>query len=106
MLPRKNRLPMSLPFQPTLQRRTERFVLKGAKNPLGINRFGIIVSKAIAKRAVARNSVKRAYRACLMTLPPSPAGYDMLFIAKSVKTDPELCDQMTSEVTRMQARLQ
>lgn len=50
---------------------------------MAVNRFGIIVSKKIDKRAVARNKIKRFFRAKLLDLGKKmSAGHDMLFVIR------------------------
>ena len=47
------------------------------------NRFGIIVSKRIDKRAVGRNRIKRVLSACLFEIQEKLLpGHDILFIIK------------------------
>lgn len=59
------------------------FTLKTKSNGLNINRFGIVVSKKIDKRAVARNRVKRFFRTALMGLfGKMSAGHDILLIIR------------------------
>jgi len=62
---------------------TQFFLIKVIENGLGLNRFGIIVSKKIDKRAVARNRIKRLISSCIEELYKDMGfGYDMLFIVK------------------------
>ncbi|MDP3940715.1 MAG: ribonuclease P protein component [bacterium] len=82
MLPRQQRLPLQKPFVPEFQKRTDAFIVKARHNDFAINRYAFIVGKRIDKRAVVRNSTKRAYRQCVEELKPSSKGYDMLFIVR------------------------
>ena len=60
------------------------FVLKERKNGLELNRFGIVVSKRIDKRAVVRNRIKRIFRTMLEDLSKNMmSGHDILFIVKA-----------------------
>ena len=82
MFKRQNRLPwgrlngassFSAPF----------FILKVKENNFGTNRFGIVVSKKIDKRAVVRNRIRRLLRGILLTLNSKMTpGHDMLFIVR------------------------
>ncbi len=48
-----------------------------------LNRFGIVVSKKIDKRAVVRNKIKRFFRQALTDLSKNMmSGHDILFIVK------------------------
>lgn len=50
-------------------------------NNLNLSRFGFIISKKVARRAVLRNRTKRLYRSVIEELLQKiVAGYDMLFI--------------------------
>lgn len=83
MFKRKNRLAAGVRFDNSYSFSASQFVLKIKKNGLMLNRFGIIVSKKIDKRAVGRNKIKRAFREVLISLSKNMTpGYDMLFIAK------------------------
>lgn len=59
------------------------FTLRIGKNGLTHNRYGVVVSKKIDKRAVARNNMKRKIRGCIEEMEGSlKKGLDMLFIVK------------------------
>lgn len=80
MFKRQNRLPRGIGFYNSFFS-TPFFVLKFKKNGLTVNRFGIVVSKKIDKRAVERNKIKRMFRKTLMDLNKEMAsGHDILFI--------------------------
>ncbi len=83
MLKRENRLVGGVRFNNSYSFSVPQFVLKTKKNGLLINRFGIVVSKKIDKRAVARNKTKRIFRSALVDLSRNMvSGHDMLFIVK------------------------
>ena len=62
---------------------TPLFILKVKSNNLGLNRFGVVASKKIDKRAVVRNRIKRMLREIILNLNSGTIqGNDMLFIVK------------------------
>lgn len=64
------------------------FILKVKENNLGLNRFGIVVSKKIDKRSVVRNRIKRLLREILVNLNSKiTPGHDMLFIVRKGISD-------------------
>ena len=79
MLKKKYRLPI----QETIKKngrtiRTPFFLIKVFPNNLPHSRFGVIVSKKVAKEATARNRLKRIIFSCLD--PKAKAGADFLII--------------------------
>lgn len=83
MFKRENRLVGGVRFNNSYSFSVPQFVLKERKNGLLLNRFGIVVSKKIDKRAVVRNKIKRIFRNVLVDLNNNMVpGHDMLFIAK------------------------
>lgn len=83
MFKKENRLVPGAKFNRSHFLASPQFILKKKKNGLNINRFGIVVSKKIDKRAVARNKVKRFFRTALMSLfGKMSAGHDILIIVK------------------------
>ena len=83
MFKRQNRLPRGIRFNNSGTFQTNAFVLRIKENGLTLNRFGIIVSKKIDKRAVVRNKVKRIFRNVLSDLNSNMiSGHDILFIVK------------------------
>src|SRR3989344_7942960 len=83
MFKRENRLVRGVRFKNSYSFSVPQFVLKKRKNGLLLNRFGIVVSKKIDKRAVVRNKVKRIFRNVLSDLNSNMiSGHDILFIVK------------------------
>ena len=83
MFKRQNRLPRGIGFFNSSFFSTPNFILKVKKNGLIVNRFGIVVSKKIDKRAVVRNRIKRMLREILVGLNSEMTpGHDILFIAR------------------------
>lgn len=83
MLRRENRLIKGVRFNNSYSFSTPQFVLKIKKNDVFLNRFGIVVSKKIDKRAVVRNKIKRVFKTALTALNKKMIeGYDMLFIIR------------------------
>ena len=83
MFKRENRLVPGVRFRNSFFFVTPQFILKEKKNGLTVNRFGIVVSKEIDKRAVVRNKVKRFFRTELVNLGKKMSvGHDILFLTK------------------------
>jgi len=83
MFKRQNRLPRGIRFNNSGTFQTNAFVLRIKENGLTLNRFGIIVSKKIDKRAVVRNKIKRMLRRSLEGLSKEMTiGHDMLFLVR------------------------
>jgi len=83
MFKRENRLVPGIKFNNSCLFAVPQFVLKEKKNGLTVNRFGIIVSKKIDKRAVVRNKIKRFFRTSLSNLDKKMnKGHDILIIVK------------------------
>lgn len=59
------RLPKNIRFTKENQISSNFFSIKIAENKLESNRFGILISKRIDKRAVIRNKIKRQIRRCI-----------------------------------------
>ena|SRR3989338_4190251 len=93
MFKKENRLVPGIKFNNSYFTTVPQFVLKEKGNELSINRFGIVVSKKIDKRATVRNSIKRFFRNTLRSLyGKMSAGHDILIIVKkgiSGKTEEE-----------------
>jgi len=84
MFKRENRLVRGLSFNNSYSFSVPQFVLKERKNGLTLNRFGVVVSKRIDKRAVVRNKIKRMFRSSLLDLNKNMMpGHDILFIVKA-----------------------
>ncbi|OGH24213.1 MAG: ribonuclease P protein component [Candidatus Levybacteria bacterium RIFCSPLOWO2_01_FULL_39_24] len=83
MFKKENRLVPGISFSNSHLISTPQFLLKEKKNGLEINRFGIVVSKKIDKRAVIRNRIKRFFRTTLLNLEKKiNVGHDILLIVK------------------------
>lgn len=83
MFKRQNRVPRGVGFYNSRTFPTALFILKVKENGLMLNRFGIVVSKKIDKRAVVRNKIKRMLRQILVDLNKEmTTGHDMLFIVR------------------------
>ena len=68
--------------------------LKLLKNKLDFNRFALIVSLKISKKAVVRNKIRRQLRALIKdSLSDIKTGFDILIIAK-----PEIIDKNYQEI--------
>ena len=93
MFKRENRLTPEVTFGNSHIYTVPQFVLKEKKNDIALNRFGIVVSKKIDKRAVVRNKVKRFFRTALANLNKKMnVGHDILLIVRKdilVKTKEE-----------------
>lgn len=82
-LPRKKIL-----FSQTVQ--SPYCTIRISKNNLEYSRFGFVVSKKIDKRAVKRNSIKRAIRGLIeKNLNNLTKGLDLLFIVRETFSDQE-----------------
>lgn len=83
MFKKENRLVPGVKFNNSQVFTVPQFVLKKTANRLSLNRFGIIVSKKVDKRAVVRNRIKRFFRMTLVNLNGKMnAGHDILLIVK------------------------
>ena len=83
MFKRKNRLTSGIRFSNSYSFSCPEFILKSKKNGLTLNRFGVIVSKKVDKRAVVRNKIKRIFRNILFNLNENmKLGHDILFIVR------------------------
>lgn len=58
------------------------FTLRTVNNKLLYNRYQVIISKKIDKRAVVRNKLKRIFFRCFEKLDNAKQGFDLLFILK------------------------
>lgn len=68
--------------------------LKFVKTELPNSRFGIIVSKKIANKAVKRNKIKRRLREAIRKhLPEIKDGFDIVIFAQ-----PEICDKDFTQI--------
>lgn len=88
------RLPKNIRFTKENQISSIFFSIKIAENKLESNRFGILISKRIDKRAVIRNKIKRQIRRCVEENEKYlSAGKDILII-----TRPGIKDMETREI--------
>lgn len=88
MLKKKHRLPVLKKGIKAKTVSTDFFLIKISKNNLPDSRFGFSVSKAIDKRAVVRNKIKRSLGSITQDLLSSiEKGYDFLFIVKKGAKD-------------------
>jgi len=88
MLPKINRIKKKKDFDTIFKNskslKNSLFVFKIAKNNLGINRVGFIVSQKISKKATIRNKVRRRLAdAVSKEIENFKSGIDLLFIALS-----------------------
>ncbi|MDD4624810.1 MAG: ribonuclease P protein component [Candidatus Paceibacterota bacterium] len=86
MLPKENRLTKKKDFEKVLKKgkgfKQKTLFLKAVENGLPWSRFGIIVSKKTAKRAVDRNKIKRQIREIIWrNIDRARKGYDLVFMA-------------------------
>jgi len=86
MLPKLNRLKRKRDFERVFKKgkgfKEDFLVLKFVSNNLKKNRFGIIVSQKISKKATLRNKIKRRLRTLLKTiLPKIKKGIDVVLVA-------------------------
>jgi ribonuclease P protein component len=83
MLKRKFRLPRGVKFNNCRIISNPLFTLKAKENRLLTNRFSIVVSKKIDKRAVVRNRIRRLLNSCIQEFGSElQKGYDMIIIVK------------------------
>ena len=83
MFKRENRLVPGINFRDSYSLSIPQFIFKQKKNWLMRNRFGVVVSKKVDKRAVIRNKIKRIFRSSLGDLNKNmSSGHDILFIVR------------------------
>lgn len=83
MFKKENRLSPGIKFNNSRFVASPQFVLKEKENGLTLNRFGIIVSKKVDKRAVGRNKIKRFFRDAIVSLGGKMStGHDILLLIK------------------------
>ena len=61
-------------------------VLRAASNGLSVTRFGYVVTKRVARSAVARNRIRRRLHEIIRCLPIRP-GWDVVLIARHPSAD-------------------
>ena len=86
MLPKINRIKKKKDFEFIFKNsksfRNNLFILKTAKNNLGLNRFGFVVSKKISNKATVRNKIKRRLsEAVKIAANKTETGKDAILIA-------------------------
>lgn len=83
MFKKENRLVPGVKFTNSYSSALPQFILKTKTNGLAVNRFGIVVSKKIDKRAVGRNEIKRFFRTALINLyEKMNLGHDILLVIR------------------------
>lgn len=83
MLNKQYRLPASTRLNNATLYSTALFSLKVAANNLPESRFGFVIGKAVDKRAVVRNRIRRLFRSCIEDMREEiVSGHDMLFFLK------------------------
>ena len=83
MLRRKFRIPKGIGFNNSRLFSSALFTIKVRENGFSFNRFAIIVSKKVDKRAVVRNRIRRLISSCIEELYYDlKQGKDMIFIVK------------------------
>jgi len=92
------RLPKSIRFTKENQISSNFFLIKIAENGTDFNRFAIIVSKKIDKRATVRNRIKRQIGSCIEENKNDlPMGKDMLIVVRTDiknKETKEICESL------------
>ncbi|MGH9856394.1 MAG: ribonuclease P protein component [Acidobacteriota bacterium] len=80
MFAKRYRLPATIRFIPARFFKTPYFRVKYARNSETVSRYGFVISKAVDKRAVVRNRIRRVFRSCIEEVQEKIVpGYDMLF---------------------------
>lgn len=106
MLSREYRLPATTKLLHARFVRNPLYGMKYAQNNLGVSRFAFVVRKAVDKRAVARNRIRRVFRSCIEELLDQIVpGYDMLFfLEKGIidKQQQDLCEEIRTALQQKQ----
>lgn len=80
MFKKEFRLPAHARLIQPITVRSSSFLLKFTTNNEDVSRYGFVIGKKKEKRAVARNRIRRRFRACIEQISPEiKPGYDMLF---------------------------
>ena len=74
-----------------ISRAHQLLVLRTAPNGLPYARFGFVVGRRVAAKAVARNRTRRRLRE-IVRRSPVRSGWDLLFIARRAATDARFAD--------------
>lgn len=103
MLKTMYRLPAHVKLVQVTHYKTPFFQLRVARNTLPHNRYGFVVSKAVDKRAVVRNTIKRMIRAHMEQLHTQlTQGDDFLFVLQKPALTAEKTALRASLVTTLQ----
>lgn len=98
MLSREYRLPATIKLTQSKYVKVPDFSIKYASNGLTVSRFAFVVRKAVDKRAVVRNRIRRVLRSCVEELQEQIIyGYDMIFfLEKGIidKRQSDLCQEL------------
>jgi len=86
MLAKSSRLAKAKDFEKIFKRGksfyTKIFSIKALANESGINRYGIVISTKVSKKAVIRNKLKRRFQAALKEYDSQlKSGHDLVIIA-------------------------
>ena len=86
MLPKINRITKKKDFEVIFRKaksiKSNLFILRVAKNNLGLNRFGFVISQKVSKLATVRNKVRRRLREIVkVEFDNIKKGNDLVFIA-------------------------
>lgn len=105
MLKRRFRIPRGIRINNNRLLSSPFFLLKIKKNGLLFNRFAVIVSKKIDKRATVRNKIRRIINTCIQEMRGNLIqGQDMLIIVKKEivgKTKQEVCLSLAENMGRI-----
>lgn len=82
MLAKKYRLNLGVRLSAPQSFITPLFIVKKEKNSLSYSRYGVIITKKIAVKAVDRNLLRRIIFSGIPKNSQETEGYDMIFIAK------------------------
>ena len=94
MLAKKSRLVKEKDFKKIFKQGkfsyTKIFSIKVLANELGVNRYGIVISNKVSKKAVERNRLKRRFRAAIKDFENKiHKGYDLVIIASPAAINQE-----------------
>jgi len=106
MLKKDNRLKKKKDFENVFKKGKgykESFLsVKVSPNNLKENRFGIVISQKVSKKAVVRNKIKRKIKAVILkNLDILENGFDCIFIVRPQKTPIDDYQKIEKEVERL-----